>query len=250
MATIAKLIKYHSELRCFLLKALPRTKEHIVLCKIIDLCKDRIQSLLRWLCKPDIHKSVTAAIQGMQDDACFQHDIQENDFKQWVSNLPIVTTLEAVQDPSQLVSHVIWASQARWMYSEQIESLFCPNGQELPSWVMSIYKLGRYAVAAKVLLKLATKQPSLFFSIHVEAVQAPKQEQFSLPRTKTLMEMLARLTKGDQISTGSDLADQQSRVAISSGLQSYTYGSCRDATSELLRSSPREDPSVVVHGHE
>ncbi|SPN99201.1 uncharacterized protein DNG_02238 [Cephalotrichum gorgonifer] len=97
-----------------------------------------------------------------------------------------------------LDSFALWASQARWVYSEKIEDLFCPEGEELPVWINHIYKLGRYYVATKIMLKLATKQPDLFTAIHVEAVEAPEPHAFSLKNDKTALKtVLQRLMKTD-----------------------------------------------------
>lgn len=64
--------------------------------------------------------------------------------------------------------------------------------------IKHIYKLGRYFSATKAMLKLATKQPALFTSIHVEAVQAPDQEHFSLGNDRTaLRTALQRWTRTD-----------------------------------------------------
>ncbi|KAF3767952.1 hypothetical protein M406DRAFT_338624 [Cryphonectria parasitica EP155] len=174
-----------------------KVQEPAILYKIIELTQDKIHSLLQRLCKPEIQKVVDQALEGI-NGTLFIEDAPGLEFLQWIRNLRTLTSLEPNQDTVRLVPHIRWASEARWVYSEQIELMFCPNGEELPGWVTLIYKLGRYAAAAKALLKLATKQPSLFFSIHVEAIQAPEQERFATSNPDALMTMLKRLSEGNK----------------------------------------------------
>lgn len=68
----------------------------------------------------------------------------------------------------------------------------------MPLWIKHIHKLARYHSATKAMVKLATRQPDIFTSIHVEAVEAPGQERFSLANDITALKTtLKRLTKTD-----------------------------------------------------
>ncbi|OIW33033.1 hypothetical protein CONLIGDRAFT_695336 [Coniochaeta ligniaria NRRL 30616] len=172
--------------------------ESKILFKIINVTRDKILSLLEKLCNPEIHTIVQQAISTMEADDDSLGDGEGADFRQWIANLPILVSLKLPATPTQLMPHIEWAAQARWRYAEQIEALFCSEGQELPAWIRYIYKLGRYYVATKSMLKLATKQPDLFTSIHVEAVPAPAQTRFSLGKDKMVLSTaLRRLTKTD-----------------------------------------------------
>lgn len=147
---------------------------------------------------PEISLTVQQRISAMGAHKSSLEDGQETNFRQWITALPSLISLNPDATPTQLIPHMKWATQARWIYAEQIEALFCPEDQELPRWIKHIYKLARYFSATKAMIKLATKQPGLFTSIHVEAVQAPKQQRFSLGNDTTVLRTtLQRLTKTD-----------------------------------------------------
>ena len=175
-----------------------KDKETEILSKIVSLTLDKIHCILQPLHRPDVQEAIKQAIENLENDDSMLEETGGLDFKRWIGNLPILASLELDAGPAILIPHIIWASQARWVYSENIEDLFCPEGEELPVWINHIYKLGRYYVAAKAMLKLATKQPDLFTAIHVEAVEAPEQHKFSLKGDKTALKtVLQRLTKVD-----------------------------------------------------
>ncbi|KAH7127920.1 hypothetical protein B0J13DRAFT_646022 [Dactylonectria estremocensis] len=171
-----------------------KEKEHDLLYKIIDLTQNKIQSLLAKIRKCNIQDKVEGAIRGLDEDDCSLDETGGTGFKHWIRNLSILTALEPGTESSLLIPHVKWASQAKWVYSEQIEALFCPNGEELPLWIGCVYKLGRYFAAAKAMLKFATAQRTIFEQIHVETVTAPEQQRFSLSNDRhALMAVLKRL---------------------------------------------------------
>jgi hypothetical protein len=170
-----------------------------ILLKVIILTQDKIRSLLEKLDRPEIYELVQRAISRAEaDDFALEDGEELTNFRQWITNLPDLLSLKPDTTPTQLIPHIKWAAQARWTYAEQIEALFCLEGEDLPLWLKHIYKLGRYFTATKAMLKLATKQPGLFASIYVEAVQAPEQERFSLGSdTTALRTTLQRLTKAN-----------------------------------------------------
>ncbi|KAI7909504.1 hypothetical protein M9X92_011597 [Pyricularia oryzae] len=152
--------------------------EFEILLKIIKLTGDKIWSLLEQLPYLD--------------------DGEKADFQQWIAIFPSIISLSFDAMPVQLIPHIIWATQARWKYSERIESLFCSEEEEMPLWIKHIHKLARYHSATKAMVKLATRQPDIFTSIYVEAVEAPGQERFSLANDITALKTtLKRLTKTD-----------------------------------------------------
>lgn len=163
-----------------------RQAESAILLKGINLAQDKIRSHLEKLRKTDI-SVVQGAISRMEVDSESEDDDEAAGFRQWARNLPALVSLKDDATPAQLIPHMKWASKAKWTYSQQIEALFCPNGEELPKWIHQVYKLGRYFAATKAMIKLATKQPDLFASIRVEAVQAPDQARFSLGKDRTTL---------------------------------------------------------------
>ncbi|GKT68577.1 hypothetical protein ColTof4_01000 [Colletotrichum tofieldiae] len=134
----------------------------------------------------------------MEEEDSFSEDAEDESFRKWIYNLPLLVSLNSGSAPAQLIPHIKWSSQARWVYSEQLETFLGSEDGGLPPWLKHIYKLGRYHAATKAMLKLAVKQPDLFTSIHVEPVDAPEQEEFSLGTERTpLFTVLKRVTKAD-----------------------------------------------------
>ncbi|KAF3343384.1 hypothetical protein VdG2_08460 [Verticillium dahliae VDG2] len=165
--------------------------------KIITLTQDKIRALLETLRRPETNLRITAAVSQVVDNgASLSGEPDEGGFRQWIVNLPVLASLDPLSDLSTLAPHIKWASQARWIYSEQIEAMLGPEEEELPHWLRCIYKLGRYHAAAKAMLKLAFKHPNIFSSIRVEVIRAPDPESFSLGGDKTaLFQVLKRLIK-------------------------------------------------------
>lgn len=128
----------------------------------------------------------------------FSDDAENANFRHWIRNLPLLASLHPGSDPAGLTTHIKWASQARWVYSEQLENLFGAE-EGLPSWFKHVYKLGRYYAATKAMLKLACKQPVVFTNgIHIEPVDAPEPQEFSLGPEKTpLITVLKKITEVD-----------------------------------------------------
>lgn len=175
-----------------------KQKETEILGRVIDLTVDKIRDLMKKVHNSGIHELMEQAYQNIESSDTFLDETERNKFRRWVGNLPVLASLDPCTESALLIPHIEWASQARWVHSEAIEAAFFPDGQEFPSWVSNIYKLGRYYVAAKVMLKIATKQPSLFTGIHVEVIENPEPQRFSLMQdTTALMTVLKRLTKAD-----------------------------------------------------
>ncbi|KAF3801494.1 hypothetical protein GCG54_00014708 [Colletotrichum gloeosporioides] len=171
-----------------------------ILLKVINLTQDKIWSLLEQLSDEDVRAAVERSISEMDEDDLESGDAEEIGFRQWVLKLRLLTTLDPKSDPSQLIMHIKWASKARWTYSEQLESFFGTEKEELPEWLQHIYKLGRYYVATKAMLKLASKQPDVFTSIHVEPVEAPEQVKFTLGNQRDpLLTVLKKITTADPV---------------------------------------------------
>lgn len=169
-----------------------------ILHKIIVLDEDRIRLLLERLNQPEIHTFIQRAMNQMRKDESLLYDAGDIRFRQWIRNLPLLASLDNATDSAQLVAHVKWASEARWVYSEQLESFLEAINQEMPPWLKTIYKLGRYHTAAKTMIKLAMKQPAVFTGIHIEPVGAPERMKFSLGKEKLpLLTALKRITRTD-----------------------------------------------------
>jgi hypothetical protein len=148
--------------------------EPVVLLKAINLTQDKIWSLLEKLRSPEIGFTIQRVMSTLDEDGQCSISKEVTAFKQWVANLPILVSLQPGIPSSELMPHVKWASEAKWVYSEPLEAMLGSEEGELPPWLKHIYKIGRYYAATKAMLKLATKQPNLFSGIEVEVVKAPE----------------------------------------------------------------------------
>lgn len=172
--------------------------EFEILRKIIILTQDKIWYLLEKLRRVEVKATIDRAVNEVNETESLSDDPKELNFRHWICNLPHLASLNSGSDPGQLIPHVKWASEARWVYSDQLETLLMSADEELPSWLKHIYKLGRYYAATKAMLKLAKKQPAVFTGIHVETVQAPERVKFSLGRQEApLRAVLERITTSD-----------------------------------------------------
>lgn len=172
--------------------------EFEILCKIITLTQDKIWSLLEKLHRPEVQATIDRAIGEVNEQESFLDNAKEVDFRHWIRNLHQLAYLRPGSNFDRLIPHIKWASEARWVYSEQLETFLGSAEGQLPPWLKHVYKLGRYYAATKAMLKLAMKQSALFTRIHVEPVQAPEQVEFSLGGQQTpLLTVLKKITKAD-----------------------------------------------------
>lgn len=166
--------------------------------QIIDLDYEGILSVLKNLTHPRVREQVVFTILGAQTNDNDSKASSDADFDEWTQELLLLTSSELKPSQEALVARIKWASQARWRYSEQLEELFCPHGEDPPWWFNDIYKLGRYYVAAKCMLQAAAKLPNIFESIHVQAIDAPEQQRFTLYNDRApLSGVLQKLTSLD-----------------------------------------------------
>jgi hypothetical protein len=94
-----------------------------------------------------------------------------------------------------------WASQARWTYSEQLQSLLGLLDMQKPAWLDSLHKIARYHSAIKSMVKLAVKQPEVLTGIHIEEVQAPSSRRFPLSNEKAPLLAAIKNLVGDDPET-------------------------------------------------
>ncbi|KAK1657030.1 hypothetical protein BDP55DRAFT_568143 [Colletotrichum godetiae] len=174
----------------------PDDVEPEVLRKVVILTQDRIRALVEKISLPEIRATIERAIQEM--DQSSSDNAEELGFRTWVRNLPSLASLDARSHSTLLIPHVQWASRGRWMYSEHLERLFGLADGSLPLWLKYVYKLGRYFAATKAMLKLAVKQPSIFTGIHIEPIDAPEPEDFSLgTQREPLLTLLKKIAQSD-----------------------------------------------------
>lgn len=133
-----------------------------------------------------------------EQEWAFDEEEDTTNFRQWIHLLPQLVCRGLDADPSSIINYIKWASEARWVHSEKIESFLGSKEGLLPHWLKYVYKLGRYYAATKAMLKLAVTQPAFFTNIRVEAVQAPAQVKFSLRYERApLRHTLKKITGAD-----------------------------------------------------
>lgn len=145
------------------------------LSQIIDFTSAKIYSLLKRLNKPEVAIMVhekTSRIH-VEQLICAEDGVLGSSFRRWIDILSDVISLSSDVEGDDLKRHIKWASRAKRCYSEQIESLFYSSGEELPPWINNVYKIGRYWVAAKFMVKLSPKKLALFMSLHARIVDTP-----------------------------------------------------------------------------
>jgi hypothetical protein len=192
LATMLKLLIFPT------LGNLPTKAESEVLKEVVDLDKDRILLLVEKLEKGGIRRVFREATSRLYSGHQNETILMEPSFRNWVKICPFMTESLSSSGASQLISLVNWASQARWEYPAHLRTLFTFGQRPTPPWMENLYKLARYTAAIKSMVKLAVKQPQLFASIHVQGVEAPPTQKFSLLQDKLpLQKTLKRLIKKD-----------------------------------------------------
>jgi hypothetical protein len=180
-----------------------------VLKEVVDLDQSRILSLVGKLEKGGFRRFIQLAISKLSGSDCNEEILEEPGFGHWIKTCPFPAASPSCPGTSQLISLVKWASQARWTYSKHLQALLALGPTTTPPWMESLYKLARYWAAIKSMVKLAMKQPGVFASIHVQGVEAPAQQAFSLVReTAPLRTALKRLVKKDCEITMDNLAQR------------------------------------------
>ncbi|KAJ2897756.1 hypothetical protein MKZ38_004379 [Zalerion maritima] len=109
-----------------------------------------------------------------------------------------------LQAHSKLLAAMLidWASQARWLYFEQLQILLGSDQSPKPPWLDSLHKIARYRSAIKSMVKFAAKEPEVFVGIHIRDIKAPNSRPFSLSNEKApLLAAVKNLVKEDPATT-------------------------------------------------
>lgn len=170
--------------------------EKRVLYKIVELDKEKITSLFDYFRKPNVRQDINSGILKLRQSNALPGD-DDSKFRDWIGNLERLASIPNDVDMFTMMYHIKWASEARWVHSEQLRNAFSDNQAGLPKWVYTTYKLGRYHVATQAMIKFAFKRPNLFTSIHVEAIEAPAPKNFSLKDGNKLNALLKKISKND-----------------------------------------------------
>lgn len=116
----------------------------------------------------------------------------------WLGSCPFMAASPQTWGPTTMAMLIDWASQAEWVYFEQLQSLLGLDNTQKPPWLDSLHKIARYRSAIKSMVKLAAKQPEVFAGIRIQEVEAPNSRPFSIRTEKTpLLAVVKNLVKED-----------------------------------------------------
>ena len=89
-----------------------------------------------------------------------------------------------------------WAQKARACYIDFLRAAFSTKFQPLPRWIGTIFKLGRYSIASKALVQLASELPALLNPMVIEPVIAPSRTPFTIPDDEVPLTSVLRRVVG------------------------------------------------------
>lgn len=150
---------------------------------VVELDRGRILSIAERVEKRGIRDFLREALSRLLAGQVKQETLAKPGFKLWLESGPFTAASLRTWSPATMTMLIDWASQARWLYSEQLQSLFGFDAQK-PPWLDSLHKIARYHSAIKSMVKLAVKQPEILAGIRIREIKAPNSRKFSLPNEK------------------------------------------------------------------
>ncbi|KAK0377461.1 hypothetical protein CLIM01_05189 [Colletotrichum limetticola] len=167
-----------------------------VLLKMISLDKAKIWYYLADLRK---HRSEILRLEQFLPKLSSTFEVNEVErFTAWMGKFSAITTIATGAPPSELLPYILWAEKAKWELSTYIEALFSVQSIPVPSWIYSIYKLGRYGVASIALCKLPAEFPALFCPMRIEPIEPISRLEFSIEKGERPLRDVLRRIAGDQ----------------------------------------------------
>jgi hypothetical protein len=165
---------------------------------VSELDKSRILSIAERVEKRGIRNSLREARSRFLAGQVKPETLDNARLQLWLESCPFTAASFQTWSSAIIAMLIGWASQARWLYSEQLPDLLGFNPTQKPAWLDSLHKIARYHAAIKSMVKLATKQPEIFADISIREIKAPKLCPFSLADEKApLLTILKKLVKGD-----------------------------------------------------
>jgi hypothetical protein len=117
-------------------------------------------------------------------------------FLEWFGHICAIKDLPLDPEPEVLLRYVEWAQKARGCYIDFLRVAFSTKFQPLPRWIGTIFKLGRYSIASKALVQLASEIPALLNPMVVEPVIAPSRTPFTIPEDEVPLTCVLRRVVG------------------------------------------------------
>ncbi|KAL2068504.1 hypothetical protein VTL71DRAFT_14841 [Oculimacula yallundae] len=153
-----------------------------VLLKIVQLDNDKIRGYLQTLKQAAklFEKRITTLKSRLVEAFPDSTPSSISEFIVWYEHIFSIQALPPQPDARVLLEWVQWAQEAKTSHLQFVRVAFSNYDQPLPRWVGTILKIGRYSIAARALAMTAFKIPDLFGTIAVQALTAPRKEQFVL----------------------------------------------------------------------
>lgn len=103
-------------------------------------------------------------------------------FLEWLAQVFSIRNLPLEPEPKDLIPCIRWAQEAKKHYLKFLKAAFSTQTKQLPRWICTVFKLGRYGIACRVMVQLALEFPALFNPMTVQSVVAPALTNFTLNR--------------------------------------------------------------------
>jgi hypothetical protein len=118
-------------------------------------------------------------------------------FLEWFGHVFMIRDLPVDPEPEVLLDHIRWAQKAKRYYLDFLKAAFSTEAQPLPRWVRTVFKLGRYGIASRALVQLASELPALVNPMTVEPVIAPPKTRFTILEEEMPLTCVLRRVVGD-----------------------------------------------------
>ena len=166
---------------------------------VVELDRDRIVSFAQRVEKRGIRDFLRETHSRLRAGQVKPETWAKPGSRLWLDRCPFMAASLQTWTPATVARLIEWASQARWLYSEQLQSLLRLEHTQKPPWLDTLHKIARYHSAIKSMVKLAVKQPEVFAGIQIREVTAPNPRPFSLSRNDEapLLAAVKNLVKED-----------------------------------------------------
>lgn len=230
-----------------------RDTEAVILNIIVDLDKARIMSLVEKAKQRGIGRSVEQALLTIHRTKRTTGPSSNVDFNRWLEASPFNPAQMPKSGALRTKSFVEWSTQARWIYTTQMRSLFNFVESNPPPWLEDIHKIARYYSSVKSMVKFAMKEPGVFANIQIQVIEASEQVSFSVPKRKHLLrDQVESLTGQDGASIMADLSQLwETETPESKFAKAWPSELTLHAEMQLLRfydSNPRCTPNPRFMG--
>lgn len=182
----------------FLVRDLTLREDEILL-RIIRLDIRKIRKYLKdFRTVPGVfEKDILAVESRLSTSSSYITPSGLHQFLEWLRHVLTIRDLSLEPEPEALIDHIRWAQNAKRYHVEFLKAAFPSEGQPLPRWVRTTFKLGRYGIASRALVQLASKVPALVNPMTVEPVIAPPKTHFTLSEEETpLTSVLRKVIEG------------------------------------------------------